>query len=139
MRISEIEEGILKRVMRPFRAPQDRKAVWAKRLAAAPATTPTAPAASSTSAPTSASGTFGGSFTQPMQATATAKAAPAAPQAKPRMSVRAATGPAYTKGQTKNVGGVQYQWDGTVWRNPSGQPATPAIANAIDQQSRQTS
>lgn len=139
MRISEIEEGIWKKITRPFRKQPDRKEIWAKRLAKDTAATPepAAPVASVT--PTSVSGTFGGSFAQPMQATAIAKTAPVAPQAKPRMSVRAATGPVFTVGQKKNVGGVAYTWDGQVWRDPKGTPATQSIANAISQQSSQTS
>ena len=86
--------------------------------------------------PAKAASKASGSFVQPMQATATAKAAP---KAKPRMSVRAATGPVYTAGQKKNVGGVVYTWDGQAWRNPAGELATGPIARAIDQQSSQTS
>ena len=142
MRISELEEGIFKKIKNTFTGPS-RQQVWSKRLAKSPA--PSAPPTSepaATSAPTSVSGTIGGSFAQPMQAAATAKAAPASTatpsQAKPRMSVRAATGPVYTAGQKKNVGGVSYTWDGQVWRDPRGNPATQGIANAINQQSSQT-
>jgi hypothetical protein len=132
MRISEIEEGAWQKFKKPFTDPS-RKDRWAQRLAPKPAA-PAAPAA-----PASSGTSVSGSFVEPMKATATAKAAPSAPQAKPRMSVRAATGPVYAKGQTVNVGGVRYVWDGLMWRDPANQPATMRIAAAIDQQSRQTS
>jgi hypothetical protein len=61
---------------------------------------------------------------------------PVAPPVKPRMSVRAATGPVYQQGEKSNVGGVIYVWDGQQWRNPAGDPATSKIAAAIDAAAR---
>ena len=138
MRISEITEyNAISNLVKKAKGPS-RKDIWAKRLAprSATSTEPTAPVASE---PTKSGATVGASFVQPTQATATAKAAPVAtaPQAKPRMSVRAATGPAYTVGQKITVGGVFYTWDGQVWRDPKGTPATQGITAAISQQSSQ--
>ena len=145
MRISEITEynaiSDLVKSAKKSLGPS-RKEIWAKRLAPRPGEPAVAPAIAPTaSEPTKPGATVGASFVQPTQATATAKAAPvaaAAPQAKPRVSVRAATGPAYTVGQKITVGGVFYTWDGQVWRDPKGTPATQGITAAISQQAGQT-
>lgn len=149
MRISEITEynaisNLVKSAKKSLGP--SRKEIWAKRLAPRPEEPTAAPAEPAAPvSPAKSGATVGASFVQPTQATATAKAASVAtpvtavPQAKPRMSVRAATGPAYAVGQRITVGGVFYTWDGQVWRDPKGNPATQGITAAISQQSSQTS